>query len=139
MMPRGESPRGFIHHPSQGRHPGQGVRFAGIAVLTSAGQSASVTRIAAVKAPVDPARRVSTLGFPNCSEAVCVVAEVDLIAGRGHVRTPGRCIMDFVVAVRLRVCVDDELGHRATSCSGFTACRRMQRCTQAQTGEMPMH
>ena len=48
--------------------------------LTSTGQSASVTRIAAIIAAVDLLIGPLTLGFPNCSEAVCVVAEVDLVA-----------------------------------------------------------
>jgi hypothetical protein len=71
----------------------------------------SVARRATPVAAVDFGLGPILFRSRHCSVATRVIPEIDLVLGKGHVVATGGLVVNFVIAVRLRVFVEDELGH----------------------------
>ncbi len=65
----------------------------------------------AVVAPVYPIPRVFLLGCGYGSLTIGVEAQVDLVSKLGQKSAPSGFVVNFVVAVALRVAVEDVLSH----------------------------
>ena len=65
--------------------------------------------------PVAPVRlTVGLLGLSNGSAATVVIAKIELVRCVGQIGAASGRVVNFVVAVRLRILVNDEIGHFTT-------------------------
>lgn len=72
---------------------------------------AGVAWVATIKTAVNPVTWPSLLGVCDRTVTCGVLAKVNLIFWQRHVCTAGRCIVNFVIAVGLRILVEDESWH----------------------------
>lgn len=72
-----------------------------------------MTRRTTVVAAVNAVARPLLLRRGYRSMTGLMIAEVDLAGGLRHVNAARSCVVDFVVAVGLRILVDYELAHRS--------------------------
>ena len=67
--------------------------------------------VGAVVAAVDSLARPAARGVSDGALTSCVIPEIYLAGRSGHIGTPSTRIVHFVVAVSLRVRIDDEVRH----------------------------